>query len=526
MASRLQKCFRRGSESSSVLYSTIKKLSVGSPYCLPDMQYARVSANRQLFWRSFISIIEDVCGYESNKIYDLLDFFILAYICHINPDLQIKKKFMLQIQESLLNIQNVDKVWKWCSGTEKEYKLDSLSCEKDSKSRIIDSMILALNCMPSMSGDKKMLSKCINYLIVYEYKLYKISHHKATYYLEMNNNEIEKDVLLSSMDMHCNPSIILLLQGSIPFIPTNKYSTTDISGYIWDLSSKKNFRIKEEEKLTVKEKMFFDTLREIQSSYMKDIKLNIKDIELEEDTENEIIIDEEIDDNTSRVGFIKLFGQKVKLSSPNVDVIVCGTVEEPLKIKKATKDKYFYLEGKEKFDNELKYIKLMEKGIKITLPQPPFGYKWNVKNPLLKAKLINSDKKLFKNEIEFEIDDISISPFDSKPFLIPIGKYEEIKLNDEELINIIDNAIYLKNTISGYKLNLLMRHIGNKRNDINDNRVFKLKKLLFNEKLIDVYKKLYVKTQMNNVVEIGPVLEEVKKHLMQSIIYLKAFIID
>ena len=82
LVSQLQKSFRRGSTSSKVLYESINELSTAKPYNLPEQHYVKVSGTRQLFWRSFISIIEDVCGYDSDH-FDLMTLCILSIICQI-----------------------------------------------------------------------------------------------------------------------------------------------------------------------------------------------------------------------------------------------------------------------------------------------------------------------------------------------------------------------------------------------------------------------------------------------------------
>ena len=55
----MQKCIRHGSCSIRILKETISKLARSKPYNLPEQQYLKVSGARQLFWRLFISCIED-----------------------------------------------------------------------------------------------------------------------------------------------------------------------------------------------------------------------------------------------------------------------------------------------------------------------------------------------------------------------------------------------------------------------------------------------------------------------------------
>jgi len=50
-----------------------------------EQKFIRVSGQRQLFWRSFISIIEEISGYDTTDLYDLLDIFGLAIVCQVDP---------------------------------------------------------------------------------------------------------------------------------------------------------------------------------------------------------------------------------------------------------------------------------------------------------------------------------------------------------------------------------------------------------------------------------------------------------
>ncbi|ARF08823.1 DEAD/SNF2-like helicase [Catovirus CTV1] len=520
LVSRLQKSFRRGSKSSKILSETVNKLNDAPFYNLPDQHYAKVSGTRQLLWRSYISIVEDVCGYYHNKTYDLLDFFILSLICQINPELQLKDIYIEQIKNTLLNVQNIDYAWPWRKGEEvsdKKFKTYGLNCVNDPLLRMIDSMILALKFMPMMTGDRIMLSKCINYVAEYHYDYRRINYMSDSHYLKMSNPDIEKEVLISSNDMHCYPNVLLSLQGCIPFLPTKDYTTPKLSSFIWENSSKFNFRYSKNNVITDKNLLVYDSLKSIQKNYLTGTEPNnLKAIKLKENAFPNIINKQIITDEISRIGFILIFGQKVRLpsegkSKPSLEIVLAGDKIRPCKVKKYSSEKYLYLEDKERYDGEKRFVEYIEKGLTVELPHPPKGFTWTVKDKVkIKAKIVKSDPVSNVNEIDFYVNGIKIAAFDSSIFLDSVGQFEEIKLDDSLLSEIIDNALYIKNTIDGLKLNVLMRDIGFTRQSINDCRVFELNDHKF-KGLSNVFRHLYTRIQVSDVVEIGPVDRSGKK---------------
>ena len=518
LVSRLQKSFRRGSKSSKILYSTIEHINNAPFYNLPDQHFAKVSGTRQLFWRSYISIIEDVAGYHHKNIYDLMDIFVLALICHVDPNLQIEDKYLRQLQDTLLNVQSIEKSWPWRKGIEvpmKKFETYGLNCDNYPPLRIIDSMILSLKYMPMMSGDRSMLFKCINYISENNFNLNNINYNKPEHYLSMSNDDIEKDVMLSTYDMHCCPSIILTVQGSIPFIPTMDYTTNNISGFIWDYSSKFNIRYSKREVISENKKLVLSTVRSVQQNYLKKNEPDeIKNIVFEKNKINKIIKSNKIPCEISRLGFILLFGQKIKLpyenkNNPSIEIIVAGDVYKPCRIKKYSSinnDRYNYLEGKERFEGEKRYIKFIEKGIYTEIMDPPLGFKWNINKKIkIRAAIINSDENNYFNNLSFFVNDIQIQPFNSSIFLEHIGKYEEIELEDKFMIEIIENAVYTKYTIDGLKLNILMRSTGDIRNNLRDYRVFNIAKYFKNSELAEIWRQLYSRMHNSKELEIGPV---------------------
>lgn len=516
LVSRLQKSFRRGSKSSKILYNTVNQLNDAHFYNLPDQHFAKVSGTRQLFWRAYISIIEDVCGYYHPNVYDLLDLLVLSLICQINPDLQMQEVYLKQINNTLLNIQNINYAWPWRKGIEmpmNKFKTYGLNSVNDPILRMIDSMILALKFMPMMSGDRVMLSKCVNYLAENQYNYNKINYMDDQHYLEMSLESIENEVLVSSNDMHCYPNILLSLQGSIPFLPNNEYTTYKLSSFIWNNSSKYNIRYSKENTLQNKDLDVLNTLKQIQKNFIVKYEFeDLNNLKLEKNKFPNLISDNKIPNEISRLAFILLFGQKLKLpyegkNNPALDIILAGDIQKPCKVKKNNSEKYIYLENKERFQGEKRYVSFIENGIFIELPEPPKGYKWNLgKKIKIKARIVKSDETYFTNDIDFYVNNIKIRAFDASIFLDSVGIYQETELDEKLMIEILENALYLKKSIDGLKLNMIMRNIGVIRNNLNDHRVFSVDKYLNkNNDLIEVWRQLYSRIETNNILEIGPI---------------------
>jgi len=82
--------------------------------------------------------------------------------------------------------------------------------------------------------------------------------------LKNSDTKVEEKVLITSIDMHCSPVIILLLQSALPFYPCAEFSTKKTSSFIWEASSKFNVRNPDSSPdLSRKEKLALKTLREI-----------------------------------------------------------------------------------------------------------------------------------------------------------------------------------------------------------------------------------------------------------------------
>ncbi|AYV78552.1 MAG: DEAD/SNF2-like helicase, partial [Edafosvirus sp.] len=266
LVSKLQKCIRRGSGCVKTLHDTVIKLNNSPPYNLPDQQFIKVSGTRQLLWRLFITIIEDVEPYLSDKKYfSILDLLCLSLIAQLDPECQLNKTTMNKVILTSLLVQNNKNIWNWRKGndeifdnSETDYDIEGFPLA-DENDMITDSMKIALRYMPMMSGDRKMLKKSIDYIGTYHMKFSKLNNIVLNDLLKLSDAETEKKTTIASYDMHCMPNIILHLQGCCKIGKTTK----EISSFIWENSSKFNIRDNSKEK----EGEMVNILKEIQEYY-------------------------------------------------------------------------------------------------------------------------------------------------------------------------------------------------------------------------------------------------------------------
>eukprot|EP00300_Choanocystis_sp_HF-7_P017409 c19722_g1_i3.p1 GENE.c19722_g1_i3~~c19722_g1_i3.p1 ORF type:complete len:572 (+),score=124.22 c19722_g1_i3:129-1844(+) len=102
LVSILQKSIRRGRKNRKLLGHILWRLANSQPYHLPDHQFLRVSACRQMCWRLFVTAIEDVAPYyvpksHSNSFVSLPQLFCLASICSADSDAVLPKEIVQRI---------------------------------------------------------------------------------------------------------------------------------------------------------------------------------------------------------------------------------------------------------------------------------------------------------------------------------------------------------------------------------------------------------------------------------------------
>ncbi len=232
--SLMQKSFRRGPEVFDNLKEAINKLSKTKPYNNPEHQYELMSGSRQLFWRYFISIIEDIQIYKSEKYLDIFDLVIYSYIYGSYPKF-ITSKFLsnklIELGKRLLQIKSYIDFNKYKEDTTGQINFDC---------RYQIALKISNDLMPGMKGDKKMIRNLITF-IKSKPNLLNIDIIDLS---DIIPNYLYKEIgYYAGLDLHTNPQMIVQFQNSV--FTNLKENFTDLetcSSLIWNYSSSYNFR--------------------------------------------------------------------------------------------------------------------------------------------------------------------------------------------------------------------------------------------------------------------------------------------
>lgn len=528
LASQLQKCFRRGKPCRNLLEETMKRLRNCLPYNLPEHNFLLVSGSKQLLWRTYISIIEDISPYKCNTVtyscmISLDTIFALSLVCHLDSSLQINDDVLTKLICTGSAIQAFPLRWNWRDGNVADYEY---LCDNDDEV-IVSSMKFALKYMPKMAGDTLMLKKSINYMSRYTIPVISLDNWGE------NKSDIVKETICryESIDMHCHPNIILLVQGSLPNEFVGKLSTHYIPKIIWDNISRKTFRTRGDKKDNNNDGnlQVVEIVKHIQK-YLYDTKYSLNRIAYNVPLKNEIhefanafknkvkskINKSEIPEYIGRIGFLQLFGKKIIVPKNgkmcSIEVIIGGTKDDPLKIKKTSvKSKCDFIENiveKQKYQTYFfEFIK--DTKIPLQLPEPPIGYTWTFHKKQIDTKVYFSvDNCADNNCTEFMADDIIIPPFDARKVL----KRNEVLVESGEnefLSWLIKHALYLEQIdgINEFEINQIMRYVWNERNQTKNYILYKWGhlKLRCDNRFRDVWNILCTRIVSNNHVCIGPV---------------------
>ena len=526
LSSLLQKCFRN-EYMCSLLDETITKLHFSPGYNLPDHHFAKVSGVRQLCWRSYISLIEDVSGYSTsnNKDIDLLDLFVLSNISNIDPNVILSNCVLAQLKKSMLKAQKIKSIWEWWKYNDvfKDVPYNEIfkkiKFKNDSCSRIKNSLILALTIMPMMRNDFTMLSRCYDMVE----QTNNVTNLPDNLYLEYECNEFDDlETKMRALDMHCFPSILIQLQGSLSFIPTKYEMLQDLAHFIWNNSSKFNTRIKYAYNFPTKNGIkILKSLLDIQ--YISIIKPqfncsfdwitnNWNPVLKHANTNKSNNIT--IDSYTKRLAFLLLFGKKYKIikkiKNKQYDAIIAGSSEKPCKIKRAiNKNKIEYIGGQERYlaEKELVIQFQNEKNIIDTkLITPPAGYKWKISGKShITIKITDYDSQQCGgiNNLTFFVDDTKLTPFDGSELLAPIERYESSEMPDDFKEN-LDIAFYNENG-EIFETLLLLFEVSRIRYERGDFRIFEWEKLMSNiPKKVILYTRSRILMSTTEII-IGPI---------------------
>lgn len=214
LVSRLQKCIRYGPESTTTLLTTLVSLAQSPDYYLPDRGYERVSAARQLLWRTYISLIEEVGNVEGLETVILMTLVCNRVRGHLVDDV------LLWVSDLLTRSLFISTAYNW-----KAY-VKTKGGETSSGSHYS----LALRFMPMMEGDDIML------------RAYLQGDPAVIPLPEIDLPDVVEceSVRVRSIDHHCKPAISILYQATLPL--SYSIAIADVSRMVWTESSRYNYR--------------------------------------------------------------------------------------------------------------------------------------------------------------------------------------------------------------------------------------------------------------------------------------------
>lgn len=524
LCSLLQKCFRN-EFTGRLLTQTINNLHYSKGYNLPDQHFAKVSGPKQLCWRAYISIIEDVNSYFTNTYMDLLDLLMLSLVFNELPNMQLNHVVLEQLKKTLKLVQIIDKSAGWRECEEKQ--IDTVLLNHDGpnllENRAKNSVTIALNCVNMMQGDRKMLSKFYNYVKNDSKHVHNIDIFNKL--LEENDSNIELDTRAIAYDMHCYPNILIELQGSLPFVP-NQETLQMLSSFIWDNSSSYNTRYERKKTyLNEKYKHILRTLYDVQYYHIthnKKIWIEKKNVVTKTHYDinhkyNQFDGINEINEQIKRNAFLLVFGRVYrldkKIGGKVHNIVICGDNKNVTKVKLSSgKSATIYVEGKDRFLAEKEFVKQFQTDgdfIDFKTINAPVGWKW--KKDLngkvkLSMKLISSDEKTMTNTIEFSVGKYTLNPFDGYQLLEKDNAYMEEKEIPERLQELISIALYLEH--GDIYDNLIELHLLSKQRYLeSDKRIFNWL-TLFNPSCLPVKVILYVRARIlmnvSSTITVGP----------------------
>lgn len=485
LVSRLQKAIRRGRYASKALIETIERLNDSPNYNLPEHNFLRVSASKQLVWRLFITILEDVRPYTPINEISLCNLVLLVLITQKVQEYKFTKPVLDLIKLTALLAQYNDTEDDW-------YNWDVLPESKKTPFQssftpdvdLQNAVSLALSHLIMMSGDGEMLRRYYSEKTVFgpfqippelSTDRWKKTLHDRKYIFHDKN--IYKDVILSSFDMHVKPHIILYYQSCIPISMTTK----EIARYIWDISS--SYNVRSGNKTPKKDKILLSIQKLFFKESLKDER--IVSVSNAYNTSNssktiqyDVIKKLSPDNNAKRTCFLILFGQKYRWKG--TEVILAGTKKLPIQIKIDNEWTYY--------DNKDVLNAYPERIIDLTTSDPPTGFKWT--NTKVSTKIIKEQPY---------VDDNPIPWFDGSSLIesiTPIIKKNVDKNLYRHVITIFSGLDIDLDTILFFRTNS-MDHIQNWLPESKDleSLDMSLVRLTFTK----------IFNQFNNLIMIGPV---------------------
>jgi hypothetical protein len=523
LVSTMQKLLRRGPSCSEALEEVLREIWRSPAYNLPEQQFLRVSACRQLCWRLFITCIEDIQAFETKdpRVLQMPDLAILGIIANGYVKSQFNEFVFNKLLLTALSVQRIDKKWDYMSNEQKLMKPVPL---KNTDNNLLNSFVALQNYMPVRSWDDYLLLVAFNNIneeLVVPTKL-TIPVNKKIH--EFSDPISYENGLLAGCDMHAYPNILIVLQGSLPFIPydSSLHTTKSLWNFIWTYSSSVNYRL---DPLIIDKptQKLIDILKNIQRKTLQlygadDPDSDINKIRTLVDNypsypeKNDVIVNKESDTPlTKRVAFILLFGQRKSYiyKKKRYDIVIAGyDIDDPegsvCKVKYVSNNETIYIEGELRRDIESDFLKDFSDTIE--LPDAPLGYDWIWSN----KKKVNIKSDIVKNEFRFYVDGTEISAYDASNVLIKLDVLKPLPLPNK-ISKVIKRALYLTpdklktldNKLDDYQINMLMREIHEKNYPLFDWAQLAKDAQLPNELWRSVYIKLY--NNYEHDLTIGPV---------------------
>jgi hypothetical protein len=358
--SRIQKAIRRGRMASKSLIQTIAILNECPNYNMPEHNFVRVSASKQIAWRLAITIWEDCRPYLADNEPSSLALILLVLVTQRATEFKFTDTLLQNLTRLAVLAQFNDSPKDKCSW-DKLKKNNLVEHDKNNTHR--DSLWLAITHIKMMKGDREMLGRYVAFKD--KLKPWKIPlnigdiGNKVLYH----SNLVHTDVMLSSYDQHSKPNIILHYQGCAAVGRT----TQEISKYIWDVSSSYNIRSGEGRP------PLDSLLVDIQKWYHKNPKL-VKD---GRGPYTGDYLDKPVSTKNARLVFLMMFGTSYRVG--NAVVIIAGKSKQPIRVKKS---------GHWEYSASLDLVnKFPKKTHKLSNFTPPLGYYWNRTN--VTAEIIN-----------------------------------------------------------------------------------------------------------------------------------------
>ena len=429
LSSTLQKCIRHGRCGVELLKETVEKLARAKPYNLPEQNYLKVSGSRQLFWRSFITIIEDFRYYEDPSFLSLFDILAFALICNKEADYVICDELLEKVQSLLVRIAECDHTTDYHEWRTYPIGTTGFSLKQSISQNTI---FISDKFVPKMSGDGIMIQRYATLLKTYV-PLPLVSNTKE---LVCKKCELGFTPKYTSVDIHCYPNMIHQLQGSI----RETKSTQETSRMIWELNSKYNNRRPDQFFPEMFSGSHIKTIFNIQKDYWNEYTAELQN---QEGMVQYLEKESTLSPYQRRSLFLKLFGQKLKIKSKRVLEVIFH-VEDVFRIKYVNSDEFLKDEEYAK-ESTVVWDYLMKNTIDVTVPDCIVGYRWICPK---KVKIgITAEKKPF---VSYDKKTVEIDWFDG-------SLLTEAILPEQTIDSISSDNVIIKNLLRINKMGDLFK---------------------------------------------------------------------